>query len=430
MEDAVNFMRGSFERALHGLRRWWARNSPTQRPVPTPPPLPSQVFAEEQQDYEPTQIQEALDQLKTRGLPLDFSKPERLVGFTYVWPGSASNENSCTFHLAPEAGLPPVVLKVPRRFTSNLSTSYRLLTQMRSSCPFLVQGVLLEKHLPMLVSGSETRLTIVLMARGNDNLRVFLLNALQVGNLGAVAAATNRLIRVFRSMHQSGLLHNDYNCSNILVEPDGKGIRITLIDVDNLTTASAPEAGMEMLGTDGFQHPHLLDSVEAKRTAFQGDNAARMDFFSEYVIILSLAGYALDGSLRLFEERKPTETLVFKRDDLHNPTESHVFELLKCIYQGAAKSNPAVSQGLTLAVEQFKRVCEGHISPADLPPIETLVTEDIAASQHQPEHVQERQGPQGSSAKSNGRPRNEARRPRITSADAYLKNLNIRDLLK
>ncbi|MDR0762166.1 MAG: hypothetical protein LBF13_03835 [Campylobacteraceae bacterium] len=140
------------------------------------------------------------------------------------------------------------------------------------------------------------------------------------------------LIALARFIEHNGLAHGDIQTSNIMVNNDGKDLR--LIDYDGMYVKNIRELGNCECGTPNFQHP-------------QRDNAwnSKLDRFS--FICLYVALNALIEQYSLWEELScDEESILFVASDYEDTKNSKAFRKLMKI------------ENMKEDTQKFKRICE------------------------------------------------------------------------
>ncbi len=154
------------------------------------------------------------------------------------------------------------------------------------------------------------------------------LNSIIIGNTSdsqkksAILDIANKFKAMVNILHNKHISHGDLQHGNIIITQNNE---IRLVDYDSLYVPTFTDEIQVTSGLVGYQHPCRK---ETNVIATERD-----DYFSEYIIYVSLLAYAEDMSLwePTDDEDNPRDeySLLFKESDLINPEQSRLFSLLQ-----------------------------------------------------------------------------------------------------
>ena len=140
---------------------------------------------------------------------------------------------------------------------------------------------------------------------------------INISNSSALSLLAESFLELCREMHALSFSHGDLQHENILV---GNKANLVLVDYDSAYIPGLEHLRDEIKGLPGFQHN--------SRAKLEFCNPCA-DYFSEYVIYLSLFGLARNP--RLWDEAKDHNRLLFSEGDIRNPGSSIIVQELRSI---------------------------------------------------------------------------------------------------
>lgn len=152
--------------------------------------------------------------------------------------------------------------------------------------PFFVPFTFYEKGLRVSTTDGVSMLDIMVMdwVEGLD-LKSFLKQSIRRNSLNEISVVADKLIEVFRLMHEHGISHGDLQHTNILIQND---LSIMLIDYDSVYYPGTLYSSHTTRGYLEYQHPARCYSNAANE---------KTDYFSELIIYLALLSYIYDPSM-------------------------------------------------------------------------------------------------------------------------------------
>jgi len=166
----------------------------------------------------------------------------------------------------------------------------------------------------LLVNG--TRYPVLKMPWANSLTLKEWINV-NISNSSALNALAESFLKLCREMHALSFSHGDLQHDNILVGNKGN---LVLVDYDSAYIPGLEHLRDEIKGLPGFQHN--------SRAKLEFCNPCA-DYFSEYVIYLSLFGLAKNP--RLWDGAKGHNRLLFSEGDIRNPGSSIIVQELRSI---------------------------------------------------------------------------------------------------
>ncbi len=142
-------------------------------------------------------------------------------------------------------------------------------------------------------------------------------------------------LKMCEDLHEHKISHGDLQHGNILIDNQGN---IRLIDYDSVCVPSIEREDELVTGLKGFQHP----------SRFTGNTktSLKADYFSEFVIYLSLVALSQKPQLWDTYKVKTTEVLLFNEEDFKNIKQSAIYSDLK-------KLNSSSINNLLLVLETY-----------------------------------------------------------------------------
>ena len=122
-----------------------------------------------------------------------------------------------------------------------------------------------------------------------------------------------------RDLHSKNIAHGDLQDGNIIVCKNTHAFDLRLVDYDSLYTPTLQgwQNPDDLMGVPDYQHPKRHKKANEKS-----------DYFSEFVIYLSLLAYAeKPGLWKKGQEKR----LLFTEKDFQNPASSPTFQLLQTL---------------------------------------------------------------------------------------------------
>ena len=168
-------------------------------------------------------------------------------------------------------------------------------------------------------------------------------------------------------LHKDHISHGDLQHGNIMISDNQQ---LKLVDYDSVYVPTFTSEEQVTSGLIGYQHPCR------KKSNFIASEYD--DYFSEYIIYISLLAYAEDMTLwePLDDIENPRDeySLLFKESDLLNPAQSILFNKLRNY------DNPIISKLLDVLITVLNQA-----DCSQLPPLESLF--DIDKYTKQPDGV-------------------------------------------
>lgn len=166
-----------------------------------------------------------------------------------------------------------------------------------------------------------------------------------------IRALAESFLTMVTSFHQVSIAHGDLQHGNILVDADGQ---ILLVDYDSLFVP-ALDGELDLIkGLEGYQHPQRFTPDTTAH--------AKLDYFSELVIYLSLLALVEDPGLWYRYQLEDSEDLLFNRQDFNQPSFAQIFTELSAM-------SPLI-QELSAELIEF---CEATYLE-DLEPLEEIIS--------------------------------------------------------
>lgn len=138
-----------------------------------------------------------------------------------------------------------------------------------------------------------------------------------IGESSVIGVLADNFMAMVKDLHRYHFSHGDLQHGNILVKDDGS---IILVDYDSMYVPALQGKKDEIKGLVGYQHPARWSNEYLTEKA---------DYFSELVMYLSLKALAAYPSLWNDLQMEDTETMLFSKEDIDNPANSTVIEILK-----------------------------------------------------------------------------------------------------
>ena len=202
----------------------------------------------------------------------------------------------------------------------------------------------------ILVNGKKWPITRMEWAEGKT-LCQFIERNLPNSDILRTAAA--EFLKMVKDLHRHQISHGDLQDGNILIEQNGTDVEIKLIDYDSLFVPTLQGYLDSIVGLPEYQHPY--------RMAGGGTANAKVDYFSELVIYLSLLSLAEKPALWRQFGGRTERALLFIAEDFRNPSPSDVFRELG-----------SISPDVKLLASKLKEFCEKP-SIDQLEPLESCI---------------------------------------------------------
>ncbi|WP_308637342.1 RIO1 family regulatory kinase/ATPase domain-containing protein [Paenibacillus silvisoli] len=175
---------------------------------------------------------------------------------------------------------------------------------------------------------------------------------------------SGKWLTMTRELRAARIAHGDLQHGNILIHND----EIILIDYDGMYVPALQGMTSNELGHRNYQHP---GRTEAHFGPY-------IDYFSEWVIWISLAAVCADPSLwHSLGAGEAEESLLFRRNDFVSPDASRAFELLAQVEDEAVRSNAGSLHGFsTIELPEVPSLPDPQLSPhprsRQAPPLRSL----------------------------------------------------------
>ena len=178
-------------------------------------------------------------------------------------------------------------------------------------------------------------------------------------------------------LHREHFSHGDLQHGNIMVNAD---CSLVLVDYDSMYVPSLNGMSDDVKGLPGYQHPLRWKQQKLSE---------KTDYFSEWVIYISLRALALDSSLWKDLKMEDTDTMVFDGDDFSEGRSAKIFsrllknnelsplveELLSFLKAKSLDELQALEDGL---IPMYERISEKWKSGNGYEPPKAY-TEDVSA---------------------------------------------------
>jgi hypothetical protein len=222
---------------------------------------------------------------------------------------------------------------------------------------FMLKSSYLEDEI--LVNGRKYP---VLLMEWSDSLTLKDWINFNISNSSSLLSLAQSFVEVTREMHALYFSHGDLQHENILVDAN---MNLILVDYDSIFIPGLENLRDEIKGLPGFQHRSRLNLEFCNPTA---------DYFSEYIIYLSL--YGLAKKPKLWERAKDHNRLLFSDNDIQNPHTSSIIRELQDI------------PDLREVLDVFLRNCESESLDRIIPIVEPLglASSPTASFQQMPLH--------------------------------------------
>ena len=172
------------------------------------------------------------------------------------------------------------------------------LTELHS--PYFVDYKYFDKGI--LVKGQFFPVVVMDWCEGED-LKDFITS--HIDNPIIIKDVANQFMQMVEYFHKNSISHGDLQHGNIRIKKDGK---ICVLDYDSMYVPSLDGKVEYIKGLPSFQHPTAREKNKNLNP--------KVDFFSEYVIYLSLLLIAYDPSIWTEEIKKKDDILLFDIEDL------------------------------------------------------------------------------------------------------------------
>ena len=248
------------------------------------------------------------------------------------------------------AGSNAFALRCWTRDIEDVETRYQGISNYlkQKSLPYFVEF----EYVPegILVNGIKWPITRMEWAEG-ETLCQFIEDNLHDAGLLQTAAA--EFLKMVETLHGHQISHGDLQDGNILLKRNGPDVAVKLIDYDSVFVPSLQGYPDNIVGLPEYQHPH--------RIAGGGTANARLDYFSELVIYLSLLSLAEKPGLWSQFGQRTERSLLFVEADFKNATQSDVLQELENL-----------SSDVKLLASKLKDFC-AKTSIDQLEPLEVLL---------------------------------------------------------
>lgn len=156
----------------------------------------------------------------------------------------------------------------------------------------------------ILVNGTFYPAVVMDWCEGEDLKDYITSNIASPAKIREIAKKFKDMVMFF---HKNKISHGDLQHGNIRIRPDGS---ICVLDYDSMCVPALEGKNEYIKGLPAFQHPTARDANERL--------TPKVDYFSEYVIYLSLLLIAHQPSLWTEEIKRCDDLLLFDISDLRN----------------------------------------------------------------------------------------------------------------
>jgi Protein kinase domain len=241
-------------------------------------------------------------------------------------PWSASGGFACVFKYQTFSPKKIWAVRCFNQSTSTFDSHYKKVSQRLKNIPcadyfidftFLDQGI--------RVNGQIYPIVRMEWVEGKD-LKTFIKD--NIKNKNRLLELAESWLQLSEQLYNAGIAHGDLQHGNILIYEQNGKINIKLIDYDSLYFAQdGNHIDDEIKGILGYQHP-LRDSLQKQ--------CLEIDFFSQWVIWISIIALAEEPTLWQTYNLDNTERLLFARNDFDNPHQAQVFDDLSVLSSDVA----------------------------------------------------------------------------------------------
>lgn len=142
-----------------------------------------------------------------------------------------------------------------------------------------------------------------------------------ISNDAALSVLQIELVALSNSLERYKTGHGDIQTGNVFINEEGSGIKISLVDYDNMYIPELESIGSKEKGLPQFQHPARTKS----------DYNHKIDRFSIWVCVTALEALKNDNSLWNKKNQggfNTGENMLFEGDDFQDPDTSSLFKKL------------------------------------------------------------------------------------------------------
>ncbi|WP_354635834.1 DUF1036 domain-containing protein [Planktothricoides raciborskii] len=249
-------------------------------------------------------------------------------------PWSASGGFACVFKYQTFSPKKIWAVRCFNQSTSTFDSHYKKVSQRLKTIPcadyfidftFLDQGI--------RVNGQIYPIVRMEWVEGKD-LKTFIKD--NISNQQRLLELAEAWLQLSEQLYNAGIAHGDLQHGNILIDEQNGRINIKLIDYDSLYfLQDGNSIDDEIKGILGYQHP-LRDSLQKQ--------CLEIDFFSQWVIWISIIALAKSPSLWKTYNLDNTERLLFSRNDFDQPHQAQVFDDLSVLSSDVTDSFRAICQ--------------------------------------------------------------------------------------
>lgn len=200
----------------------------------------------------------------------------------------------------------------------DLEFRYREISKYLKECdlPYFVDFEFVPEGI--LVNGTKYPITRMKWAAGETLCNFIEQNLHDARCLKTAAVEFKKMVK---TLHTYRISHGDLQDGNIVLNRNGRDVKIKLIDYDSLFVPSLLEQSQTILGIPEYQHP--------QRFKGGGDGREKADYFSELVIYLSLLSLVEKPALWNQFGNSTEKGLLFTAKDFEEPDQSDVFKVLE-----------------------------------------------------------------------------------------------------
>lgn len=260
-----------------------------------------------------TKIDEDLDSILVNGKPFKIPSPSNP---NIHLPWSASGGFACVFKYQTSNPNKFWAVRCFNQSTSTFDTHYKKVSHYLKNIPctdYFIDFTFLDEGIR--VNGNIYPLLRMEWVEGKD-LKSFIKDNLN--DPSRLIELGKAWLKLSKELHDSGIAHGDLQHGNILIDELNGGINIKLIDYDSLYFAQDGNSiDDEIKGVEGYQHP-LRDSLQKQ--------CLQIDFFSQWVILISIFALAQEPILWQKYNLDNTERLLFSRKDFEDPEYAEIFD--------------------------------------------------------------------------------------------------------
>lgn len=165
-----------------------------------------------------------------------------------------------------------------------------------------------------IVTSQGTQPIVVMDWVDAKPLKSFL--AAHIGDKETIHKLAENFKQMTVDLHRVHFSHGDLQHGNIMVNDD---CSLTLVDYDSMYVPSLNGMSDDVKGLSGYQHPLRWKQQKLSE---------KTDYFSEWVIYISLIALAVDPSLWVDLKMEDSDTMLFESDDFSKGKSANIFQRL------------------------------------------------------------------------------------------------------